>query len=196
MSGVANAMTLERFYEYNPPIDPDKSYWWAVGTIQVGDYVRSNKDRYNTHTWRVVAIGANSWKNISVLMEMPSNYTKTSGIYDKYWSYGLNENNEPVCRRTMYLNNIKKINPEKGEDMCRCRSSYCFCDSALTYEVNEHSLTVDVSKGKTLRLTLEECAELASFLGTAKGKIKEAKLAALKEQQDDLAKQLAEVESM
>ena len=80
--------------------------------------------------------------------------------------------------------------------MCRCRTSHCYCDSALTYEINEHSLTVDVSKGKTIRLTLEECAELSSFLATAKGKIKEAKLAALKEQQDLLATQLKEVEAL
>ena len=58
-------------------------------------------------------------------------------------------------------------------------------------------VAVDVSKaGKTIRLELSECTELASFLATAKDRIKEAKIASLKEQQDALQKALREVEVM
>ena len=111
-------------------------------------------------------------------------------------------NSEDQCLKAWIDKYVAKIqqpqlyDQEKENKVCRCRSSYCYCDSALSYEINEHSLTVDVSKGKTIRLTLEECAELSSFLATAKGKIKEAKLAALKEQQDLLANQLKEVEAL
>ena len=98
-----------------------------------------------------------------------------------------------------YTNSIDKpqlSNQEKENTMCRCRTSHCYCDSSLTYEINPHSLTVDVTKGKTIRLTLQECGELSSYLATAKTQIKEAKLAALKEQQDLLASQLKEVEAL
>ncbi len=72
-----------------------------------------------------------------------------------------------------------------------------WCDDPLSYDVNEHSMSVDVSKaGKTIRLELSECTELASFLATAKEKIKEAKIASLKEQQDALQKALREVEGL
>lgn len=72
-----------------------------------------------------------------------------------------------------------------------------WCDDPLSYEVNEHSMSVDVSKaGRSIRLELSECSELASFLATAKDKIKEAKIASLKEQQDALQKALREVEVM
>ena len=72
-----------------------------------------------------------------------------------------------------------------------------WCDDPLSYEVNEHSMSVDVSKaGRSIRLELSECSELASFLATAKDKIKEAKTASLKEQQDALQKALREVEVM
>jgi hypothetical protein len=72
-----------------------------------------------------------------------------------------------------------------------------WCDDPLSYEINEHSMSVDVSKaGRSIRLELSECSELASFLATAKDKIKEAKIASLKEQQDALQKALREVEVM
>ena len=72
-----------------------------------------------------------------------------------------------------------------------------WCDDPLSYEVNEHSMSVDVSKaGRSIRLELSECTELASFLATAKEKIKEAKIASLKEQQDALQKALREVEGL
>ena len=72
-----------------------------------------------------------------------------------------------------------------------------WCDDPLSYEINEHSMSVDVSKaGRSIRLELSECSELASFLATAKDKIKEAKIASLKEQQDALQKALREVEAL
>lgn len=72
-----------------------------------------------------------------------------------------------------------------------------WCDDPLSYEINEHSMSVDVSKaGRSIRLELSECTELASFLATAKEKIKEAKIASLKEQQDALQKALRDVETM
>ena len=83
---------------------------------------------------------------------------------------------------------------------CRngCRRSFCYCDDdKVTYEINEHSMTIDLNKGsKTIRITLEEAKELASFLGSAKEKIKEAKIAAIKQQQDDLAKQLSDIQNI
>ena len=88
---------------------------------------------------------------------------------------------------------------EEPEVPCRngCRRSYCYCDEPLSYDVNEHSMTVDIEKGgKTLRLSLNEANELASFLLSAKDKIKEAKINSLKAQQDELAKQLDEINKL
>ena len=103
------------------------------------------------------------------------------------------------------LNNTFRAMPELNieevpEVPCRngCRRSFCYCDDdKVTYEINEHSMTIDLNKGsKTIRITLEEAKELASFLGSAKEKIKEAKIAAIKQQQDDLAKQLSDIQNI
>jgi hypothetical protein len=83
-----------------------------------------------------------------------------------------------------------------------CRPSYCYCkrecdDKNLKYEINEHSMEVDVTVGyRTLSFTLDEAAELASFLMTAKEEIKKKKIAALEAQQDELKKQLESVKNM
>lgn len=90
------------------------------------------------------------------------------------------------------------------EEMCPkgCRPSYCYCkrecdDKNLKYEINEHSMEVEVTVGfRTISLTLDEAAELASFLATAKEEIKKKKIAALEAQQDELKKQLESVKGM
>lgn len=86
-------------------------------------------------------------------------------------------------------------------DMCgRCYKRHCCCDNGsrdLTYTVNPHSMSVEVSKGfRTLDFTMEEVAELASFFATARTKIKEAKVAELKAQADEIAKQLEAANSL
>jgi len=156
---------------------PDELF--LIREISVEEYLFDERGSRRDHGW------------YSRYVQTPDNKFYEVTEYSLRWLMSGDEELNAWIEK--YLNNRDK---EKENNMCRCRSSYCYCDSALSYEVNEHSLTVDVSKGKTIRLTLEECAELASFLATAKGKIKEAKLAALKEQQDLLATQLKEVEAM
>lgn len=93
---------------------------------------------------------------------------------------------------------------EVTEEMCPkgCRQSYCYCkrecdDKNLMYEINEHSMEVEITVGfRTIQLTLEEAAEVASFLATAKEEIKKKKIAALEAQQDELKKQLETVKGM
>lgn len=97
------------------------------------------------------------------------------------------------------LCNQEQQKEEETEMPCKngCRRSFCYCDDKVTYEINEHSMTIDIEKNcKTIRITLEEANELASFLGSAKEKIKEAKIAAIKQQQDDLAKQLSDIQNI
>lgn len=195
-----NPLTLDAFHEMYPELDSG----WNIDRWQVGQYVRSNRGRWRTRNlntvWRIVAIGrGNSVFSHAILLECPTKNTSASNTIDRYWSYGLNEHGQQVIRRIMFSNNLESVELDKEEtDMCGCRRGYCYCDTAeLQYEVNEHSSTIDITKGyRRIRLSLDECAELASFLGSAKTKIKEAKLAALKEQQDELAKQLKEVEAM
>jgi hypothetical protein len=197
MQDPTNAMSLERFHSTLPPLDPNKMYWHRQD-VSIGDWVVSKRDRYGMHKWRVVAIGAAYWDAVHVLLEMPTNYEGKAGVYDKYWSYGTNECGKSVVRRTMLMTNVQWTQPpEEGEEtMCHCKTSFCYCDNPVTYEVNVHSMTVEITKGKTIRISLDECSELASFLVTAKSKIKEAKLLTIKEQQDELAKQLSEVEAL
>lgn len=92
---------------------------------------------------------------------------------------------------------------ELGGDynMCgRCYKRRCCCDNGsreLTYTVNPHSMSVEVSKGfRTLDFSMDEVAELASFFASAKTKIKEAKVAELEAQAAELAKQLEEAKSL
>jgi hypothetical protein len=86
-------------------------------------------------------------------------------------------------------------------NMCgRCYKRRCCCDNGsreLTYTVNPHSMSVEVSKGfRTLDFSMDEVAELASFFASAKTKIKEAKVAELEAQAAELAKQLEEAKSL
>lgn len=203
-----NALTIDVFHNMYEEIPADSYYWTKecgeyVWNHQIypGDIVVSSRERYaSTATrWTVVAVGGGTFKR-AVLLERPSTYRPSAVKFDRYWSYGLNEKGESVVRRIMQANNVRRINEEEQEerDMCGCRRGHCYCASAeLSFEVNEHSMTIDLMKGsRALRLSLEECAEAASYLASAKAKIKEAKLAALKEQQDELAKQLQEIEAL
>lgn len=95
-----------------------------------------------------------------------------------------------------WIDKFNYLNTTKTRKVTMSRTS-SWCDEPLAYEVNEHSMSVDVSKaGRSIRLELSECTELASFLATAKEKIKEAKIASLKEQQDALQKALLDVQSL
>ena len=195
---LPNAMTLERFRKEHPELCDDKTYWWSyTGRIFPDDIVTSKRDRYATHKWKVVAVGAKKYDRVAVLMEMPSNYTNRSGEYDRYWSYGSNEDGYNVVRRTMWVQNVKLIEKEEEDTpMCKCRSSYCYCDSELSYEINPHSNKIEISKGKTITISLQEAEELVSYLSTAKVKLKEAKLAELALQQEALDAAKAEIEAI
>ena len=195
---LPNAMTLERFRKEHPELCDDKTYWWSyTGRIFPDDTVTSKRDRYATHKWKVVAVGAQKYDRVAVLMEMPSNYTNRSGEYDRYWSYGSNEDGYNVVRRTMWVQNVKLIEKEEEDTpMCKCRSSYCYCDSELNYEINPHSNKIEISKGKTITISLQEADELVSYLSTAKVKLKEAKLAELAQQQEQLDAAKAEIQSL
>ena len=58
-------------------------------------------------------------------------------------------------------------------------------------------MEVEVTVGyRSFSLSLDESAELASFLLSAKDKIKEKKIAALEQQQEDLKKQLESVKNL
>lgn len=90
-----------------------------------------------------------------------------------------------------------------GEEytMCgRCYKRRCCCSGSskeLTYEINVHSNSVEISKGfRTIDLDMEEVAELASFFATAKTKIKEAKIAELEAQAEELKKRLEEAKAL
>jgi len=195
---LQNAMTLERFRRDYPELEDGRYYSWGWGQTKLfpGDTVASNRDRYGTHKWKVVAVGARSY-DVAVLMEMPSRYTNKTGIYDRYWSYGSNEEGINVVRRTMWVKNVKLIEEEKEDvPMCKCRSSYCYCDSDLSYEINPHSNKVEITKGKTITISLQEAEELVSYLSTAKVKLKEAKLAELALQQEALDAAKAEIEAI
>jgi hypothetical protein len=191
-------MTLERFRKEHPELCDDKTYWWSyTGRIFPDDTVTSKRDRYATHKWKVVAVGAKKYDRVAVLMEMPSRYTSRSGEYDRYWSYGSNEDGYNVVRRTMWVQNVKLIEKEEEDTpMCKCRSSYCYCDSSLSYEINPHSNNIEISKGKTITISLREADELVSYLSTAKVKLKEAKLAELTLQQEALDAAKAEIEAI
>lgn len=129
----------------------------------------------------------------------PNYVVSTTGIYYRierpyaYWY--TNDSQEP--RDPAFTNWIKKFDQTAPTQRKVTMSRTSWCDDPLSYEVNEHSMSVDVSKaGRSIRLELSECSELASFLATAKDKIKEAKIASLKEQQDALQKALRDVEIM
>lgn len=200
---VTNPITIDDFHTNYPRLNNPEHISTYYG-LRVGDLVVSKResDRWSSKTiWRIVSIGAEyDWSRYRVLLEMPTRSNSVSEKYDQYWSYGLNEKGQQVIRRIMLLTSLKKITEEEEKEImpCNCRRGHCYCeDPTLTYEINEHSSTVDVSRGyKTIRLTMDECAELASFLSSAKSRLKEAKLAALKEQQDELAKQVKEIEAM
>jgi hypothetical protein len=125
---------------------------------------------------------------------------ETTGVYfevesrDIHWFKSLENPYDLSFSR--WINKYTPTTTTTKRRVTMSRSSG-WCDDPLSYEVNEHSMSVDVSKaGKTIRLELSECTELASFLATAKEKIKEAKIASLKEQQDALQKALREVETL
>jgi len=208
-----NAMSLERFREEHPELNPDRSYWWGWSgnhcRLFPGDTVKSRRDNVAVHKWKVVAVGASGFDKIAVLLEMPSRYTNKTGIYDRYWSYGSNEEGINVVRRTMWVKNVQLIeegdkpqqfyDQEKEQEdkpMCKCRSSYCYCDSDLSYEINPHSNKIEITKGKTITISLQEAEELVSYLSTAKVKLKEAKLAELALQQEALDAAKAEIEAI
>jgi hypothetical protein len=197
---LPNAMTLERFREEYPELNPDRSYWWGWSgsncRIFPGDTVSSKRDAVAVHKWKVVAVGAQAFDRIAVLLEMPSRYCNRTGIYDRYWSYGSNEEGLNVVRRTMWVKNVKLIEEQEDTSMCKCRSSYCYCDSSLSYEINPHSNKIEVTKGKTITISLQEAEELVSYLSTAKVKLKEAKLAELALQQEALDAAKAEIEAI
>jgi len=128
-------------------------------------------------------------------------FDETTGIYYKVkWlsTYGFTSKagtpHDPSFAH--WIDKFNYLNTTKTRKGTMSRTSG-WCDDPLSYEVNEHSMSVDVSKaGRSIRLELSECTELASFLATAKEKIKEAKIASLKEQQDALQKALREVEGL
>jgi hypothetical protein len=210
----ANAMTLERFRDKYPEMDCDRSYWWGGDKIFPDDIVTSTKDHIAHHKWKVIAVGALKWDKIYVLLEMPTSYVRKTGTYSQYWSYGSNEQGLNVVRRTMLARNVRLITEEEVErypfnhqfydqekeqedtPMCRCRASYCYCDSALSYEINPHSNKVEITKGKTISVSLQEADELISYLSTARAKLKEAKLAELALQQEQLDAAKAEIQSL
>lgn len=107
------------------------------------------------------------------------------------------------CQINAFITQERKESEVK-EMSCKkdCRPSYCYCkndcdDKNLSYEINEHSMEVEVTVGfRSFSLTLDESAELASFLLSAKDKIKEKKIAALEQQQEELKKQLENVKSL
>jgi hypothetical protein len=209
-----NAMTLERFRDRYSELDCDKTYWWGGDKIFPDDIVTSIKDDIAYHKWKVIAVGALKWDKIYVLLEMPTGYVRKTGTYSQYWSYGSNEQGLNVVRRTMLARNVRLITEEEVErypfnhqfydqekeqedtPMCRCRSSYCYCDSALSYEINPHSNKVEITKGKTISVSLQEADELISYLSTARAKLKEAKLAELALQQEQLDAAKAEIQSL
>ena len=127
---------------------------------------------------------------------------ETTGVYlevasiNVHWFKSLDDSYDLsfACWINKYTPTTTTTTTKRRVTMSR---SSGWCDDPLSYEVNEHSMSVDVSKaGRSIRLELSECSELASFLATAKDKIKEAKIASLKEQQDALQKALREVEVM
>ena len=164
--------------------NPDELF--LIREISVEEYLFDEEGKRREHGWYSSYVVNPTTNLFYEICESAVHWVARSDESLKEW----------MSKYTNKLQTPQLYDQEKENSMCRCRTSHCYCDSALTYEINEHSLTVDVSKGKTIRLTLEECAELSSFLATAKGKIKEAKLAALKEQQDLLATQLKEVEAL
>jgi len=130
----------------------------------------------------------------------PKYAVSTTGIYYQfekphaYWfTSDTHELHDPAF--TSWIKKFDQTTPTQRKVTMSRTSGWC--DDPLSYEVNEHSMSVDVSKaGRSIRLELSECTELASFLATAKEKIKEAKIASLKEQQDALQKALREVEGL
>lgn len=211
-----NALTLENFRDKYLKLDCDREYvyWWGGDKKFPGDIVTSIKDNTAFHKWKVIAVGQKKWDKIYVLLEMPTGYTRKTGIYDTYWSYGSNEQGLNVIRRVMLARNVRLItedeqnkypfnhrfyDQEKEQEeiiMCKCRSSYCYCDSSLSYEINPHSNRIEISKGKTITVSLQEADELVSYLSTARVKLKEAKLAELALQQEQLDAAKAEIQSL
>jgi hypothetical protein len=124
---------------------------------------------------------------------------EATGVYYKterrsiHWFKSLDDPLDPSF--ACWINKFPPTTTLQGKVLMSRTSGWS--DDPLSYEVNQHSMSVDVSKaGRSIRLELSECSELASFLATAKDKIKEAKIASLKEQQDALQKALREVEVM
>jgi hypothetical protein len=126
--------------------------------------------------------------------------SQTTGSYYRierpstYW-FTVDAENPHDFAFTCWIKKFDQTTPTQRKVTMSRTSGWC--DNPLSYEVNEHSMSVDVSKaGRSIRLELSECSELASFLATAKDKIKEAKIASLKEQQDALQKALRDVEGL
>ena len=130
----------------------------------------------------------------------PSYVVGTTGIYyqiERPYSHWYTSDTTESCDPafTDWIKKFDQTTPTQRKVTMSRTSGWC--DNPLSYEVNEHSMSVDVSKaGRSIRLELSECSELASFLATAKDKIKEAKIASLKEQQDALQKALRDVEGL
>lgn len=162
-----------------------KSDRWRT-PYEMQDFVYEEDSNDNRVYYRVSRVSEYYVLNDEAFRSLNRNFVE-------WYEEGLRIYHAPVA--------FTKENKEEKEMACKnnCRRSHCYCDESktLTYEVNEHSMEVEVTKGfRTMCLTLDECAELSSFLASAKTKIKEARIAALKEQQDALSKQLAEVQSL
>jgi hypothetical protein len=120
-----------------------------------------------------------------------------TGTYDKHFAAWHEDSKLKAYDIVKDKEDTEEMKCSKG-----CRPSYCYCkrecdDKNLKYEINEHSMEVDVTVGyRTLSFTLDEAAELASFLMTAKEEIKKKKIAVLEAQQEELKKQLESVKSM
>ncbi len=126
-------------------------------------------------------------------------------IVKRCWNEGHSDNSiRKLIRKYNYIKHVfESIDKEEGGDytVCgRCYKRRCCCENSsreLTYEINVHSMSVEVSKGfRTIDLTMEEVSELASFFASAKTKIKEAKVAELEAQAEELKKKLEEAKAL
>ena len=163
--------------------DPDQFYFIREVSKQEALFDENFDKRRHSWYWPEYVFDEATGIYYKIVYTATYRFTSKSGEpYDPSFAHWIDKFN--------YLNTTKT---RKGT---MSRSSG-WCDDPLSYEVNEHSMSVDVSKaGRSIRLELSECSELASFLATAKDKIKEAKIASLKEQQDALQKALRDVEGL
>lgn len=197
--------------------------WWYEWATEVKEYPALVT--YRDQKWRIGEIGSGTMRTHrgnQVLLWRPLTLEEACENNWRYDTAKFDEDTEELVRITRielsYLMSkdaefdkwvrgllctykaMPELNIEEVTEVpCinGCRRSFCYCDDKVTYEINEHSMTIDISKGsKTIRITLEEAKELASFLGSAKEKIKEARINTIKQAQDDLAKQLADVQNI